>query len=72
MESPSAGTPSQALYRDGQGRDIMLALDADQELTQRTAAVPAIVEVLQGDLTLTLGSRRTSGRGGGLSLFSLR
>jgi quercetin dioxygenase-like cupin family protein len=56
VEIPQDGTLSRVLYHDEQLRLVVFAFDAGQELTEHTAAVPAVVQVLQGRLELTLGS----------------
>ncbi len=55
VEIPQDGTLSRVLYTDDQIRVVVFAFDAGQELTEHTAAAPAVVEVLSGRLRLTLG-----------------
>ncbi len=52
---PEEGTLSRVLYKDEQIRVVAFAFDAGQELTDHTAAVAAIVEVLRGRLWVGLG-----------------
>ena len=64
VEIPPDGTLSRVLYQDGQVRLIVFAFDAGQELTEHTAASPAVVQVLRGRLHLTLrGEETTAGPG---------
>lgn len=55
-EIPSEGTLSKVVYKDDQIRVVLFAFDKGQELTEHTAALPAIVQVLSGQLRLTMGS----------------
>jgi quercetin dioxygenase-like cupin family protein len=56
IEIPQDGTLSRVLYQDDRLRLVVFAFDAGQELTEHTAAVPAVVQVLRGRLQLTLGA----------------
>lgn len=55
VEIPRDGTLSRVLYKDEQVRLVAFAFDAGQELTEHTAAVPAVIQVVRGRLSLTLG-----------------
>ncbi len=55
-EIPHEGTLSKVVFKNGQIRVVVFAFDRDQELTEHTAALPAIVQVLSGRLRLTMGS----------------
>jgi quercetin dioxygenase-like cupin family protein len=46
-------TVSRVIVKDGPVRLVLFAFDAGQELTEHTASVPAIVQVLSGVLTVT-------------------
>ncbi|MFC2177074.1 cupin domain-containing protein [Actinomycetota bacterium] len=52
---PKEGTLSRVLYKDDQVRLVVFAFDAGQELTDHTAAMAAIVELITGRLQLGLG-----------------
>jgi len=54
VEIPTDGTLSRVLYKDEQIRVVVFAFDAGQELTDHTAAVPAIVQVVSGSIRLDL------------------
>ena len=54
IEIPPEGTLSRTLHRDDRVKVIIFAFDEDQELSRHAATVPAIVEVLDGHLKLTL------------------
>lgn len=55
VQIPDDGTLSRVLYRDDRLRVVVFAFDAGQELTEHTAAVPAVIQVVAGRLELTLG-----------------
>ena len=54
VEIPQNGTLSRTVYRDDQVKIVLFGFAAGQELSQHTASVPAIIEVLQGDARVTL------------------
>lgn len=54
VEIPEEGTLSRVLYRDDQVRVVVFAFDEGQELTDHTAARPAIVQVVSGRIRLDL------------------
>jgi len=60
VEVPADGTLSRVIYKDDRLRLVVFAFDTGQELTAHTAAVPAIVEVVQGRLELTLGTEEAT------------
>jgi quercetin dioxygenase-like cupin family protein len=51
---PVDGTLSRVVYRDDQIRVVVFAFDGGQELTDHTAAKPAIVQVVSGRIRLDL------------------
>lgn len=54
LEMPVEGTLSRVLYRDERLRVVGFAFDEDQELTEHTASVPALVQVRSGRLSVTV------------------
>jgi quercetin dioxygenase-like cupin family protein len=54
VEIPVEGTLSRVLYRDDQIRLVVFAFDEGQELTDHTAARPAVVQVVSGRIRLDL------------------
>ncbi len=48
LEIPEDGTLSKVLYSDDQIRVVGFAFDEGQELTEHTATVPVIVQVVSG------------------------
>jgi quercetin dioxygenase-like cupin family protein len=55
VEIPDDGTLSRVLFNGDGMRVVLFAFDTGQELTDHTAAVPAVVQVVSGRLGLTLG-----------------
>jgi len=53
---PHEGTLSKVVFKNDQIRVVVFAFDQNQELTEHTAALPAIVQVLSGHLRLTMGT----------------
>ena len=54
VEIPPEGTLSRVLYRDEQLRVVVFAFDEGQELSDHTAAKPAVVQVVSGRIRLDL------------------
>src|ERR1035438_10684997 len=54
VEIPRDGTLSRTIHRDDYVKIVLFGFAGGQELSQHTAAVPAIVEILQGDARVTL------------------
>lgn len=54
IEIPKDGTLSRTLHRDDAVKVVLFGFAGGQELSQHTASVPAIIEILQGDVRLTL------------------
>lgn len=55
VEIPDAGTLSRVRYADSQVRLVVFAVDAQQEMADHAAGVPAVVQVMSGRLELTSG-----------------
>ena len=51
------GTISKTLYQDDSLKIVLFGFDAGQELSEHTAAVPAMLQFLDGDATVTLGDK---------------
>ncbi len=58
LEIPEEGTLSKVLYTDDQIRVVGFAFDAGQELTEHTATVPAVIQVVSGRFRFTAGDDR--------------
>jgi quercetin dioxygenase-like cupin family protein len=64
VEIPKDGITSRALYSDAGTRVVVFGFDEGQELSEHTAAVPAILHILSGEAVIGLGSEeRTAGPG---------
>jgi quercetin dioxygenase-like cupin family protein len=48
LEIPDEGTLSKVLYSDDRIRVVGFAFDAGQELSEHTATIPAVVQVVSG------------------------
>ena len=55
-EKPNQETSGQVVFKDDQIRVVLTALAQAQELVERTAALSAILQVLSGQVHLTVGS----------------
>lgn len=51
------GTISKTLYQDDSLKVVLFGFDAGQELSEHTAAVPAMLQFLDGDATVTLSDK---------------
>ena len=49
------GTLSSTIFRDDRVSAVLFSFDAGQELTEHTATMPAIVQIIAGHARLTLG-----------------
>jgi quercetin dioxygenase-like cupin family protein len=47
---------SRTFYQDDQVKAILFGFAPGQELSEHTAAVPAAIQIVQGEATVTLGS----------------
>jgi quercetin dioxygenase-like cupin family protein len=54
VEIPKDGTLSRTIHRDDYVKIVLFGFAGGQELSQHTATVPAIIEILQGDARVTL------------------
>ncbi|CAD77482.1 MAG TPA: cupin [Rhodopirellula baltica] len=57
IEIQKDGTISKTLYQDDSLKVVLFGFDAGQELSEHTAAVPAMLQFLDGDATVTLGEK---------------
>lgn len=64
VEIPDDGTLSRVLFADERCRVVLFAFDEGQELSEHTAAVPAVVQVLSGRLEIQLGGDTLDARPG--------
>jgi quercetin dioxygenase-like cupin family protein len=56
QEVPMNGTLSRTLYNDEHIKAVLFAFDAGQELSEHAASMPAILQVVQGEVRLELGT----------------
>ena len=56
---------SKTVHRDEHVKVVLFAFGSGQELSQHTAAVPAIVEILQGEARVTIASDEQEMTSGG-------
>jgi quercetin dioxygenase-like cupin family protein len=54
-EIPVDSIVSRTVYRDNSLKVILFAFAPGQELSEHTASVPAIIQILEGDCQVTLG-----------------
>ena len=64
IEIPSDGTLSRTLHHDDQVKIVLFAFAGGQELSQHTASVPAVIEIVQGDVRVTLDGEEKEMSGG--------
>lgn len=55
---PEDGILSRVLHKDDHIRLVVFAFDEGQELTEHTAAVPAVVQVIRGRIGVDVGGDR--------------
>lgn len=55
-EIPVNGIISRAIYQDERVKAVLFGFDTGQELSEHTAAVPAILSMIKGEAQLTLGN----------------
>ncbi len=61
---PTESIVSRTIYRDEQLKAIVFAFAPGQELSEHTASVPAIIQILEGECDLTVGEGKHQGRPG--------
>lgn len=63
-EIPQESIVSRTVYRDDGLKAIIFAFAPGQELSEHTASVPAIVQILEGECLVTLGGDSFEARPG--------
>ena len=58
--APAESIVSRTFYGDAQVKAVLFKFAPGQELSEHTAATPAILHILQGEAELTLGGQRRS------------
>ncbi len=64
IQPPSDGTLSRTILNDERLKAVLFAFSAGQELSEHTAATPAIMHFLDGEAEVTLGDERVSAGAG--------
>jgi quercetin dioxygenase-like cupin family protein len=54
VEIPKEGTLSRTIHRDPRVKVVLFGFAGGQELSQHTASVPAVIEIVRGDARVTL------------------
>ncbi len=55
IEVPPDGVLSRTLYSDKHVKAVIFGFDTGQELSEHTASMPAIIQIVKGDAKLTFG-----------------
>jgi quercetin dioxygenase-like cupin family protein len=64
VEPPADGTLSRTLYVDDRLKVVLFGFAAGQELSEHTAATPAIMHFLRGEADVTLGKEVVAAQAG--------
>lgn len=64
VEIPTQGILSRTVYSDASVNVVLFGFDAGQELSEHTAARPALLQILSGEARLTLGADTVDARPG--------
>lgn len=64
IEPPTDGTLSRTIYQDERLKAVLFGFSTGQELSEHTASAPAILHIVQGDASITLGSDTIDARPG--------
>ena len=64
VEPPADGTLSRTIYHDDRLKVVLFGFSAGQELSEHTAATPAIMHFLKGESTVTLGPDKVAATAG--------
>ena len=63
-EFPPDSILSRTVYQDKTQKTILFGFQPGQELSEHTAAVPAVIHFIAGEADLTIGDETTSARAG--------
>jgi quercetin dioxygenase-like cupin family protein len=64
QEIPAAGILSRTVHNDDHAKVVLFGFDAGQELSEHTASMPAILQILRGEAQLGLGDDSIEARAG--------
>jgi quercetin dioxygenase-like cupin family protein len=63
-EPPPQGILSRTIHQDDQIKGVVFGFDRGQELTEHTASKPALIQIVRGEATLTLGDDTVDAQAG--------
>jgi quercetin dioxygenase-like cupin family protein len=69
---PEDSILSRTFFDGGDVRAVLFSFAAGQELSEHTAAVPAVLHFLSGEATLTLGAETVEARAGSWAYMQAR
>jgi len=64
VETPGDGIVSRAIHSDDDVRVVLFSFAPGQQLSDHTAPMPATLEIVEGEATITLGGEIIEGRPG--------
>ncbi len=64
VDPPADGTLSRTLYNDDRLKVVLFGFSAEQELSEHTASMPAVLHFLRGEAEVTLGEDRLAATAG--------
>ena len=64
VEPPEDGILTRTLFNDEHVKAVIFGFGRGQELSEHTASMPAILHILQGEATLTLGGDTVAAKPG--------
>jgi len=65
-EIPSNGIISKTIINNSQLKAILFGFDRGQELSEHTASLPAIINIIKGEAKITLGDDKFESQAGSL------
>lgn len=64
VQPPDKGILSRTLFNDDRLKVVLFGFAQDEELSEHTASMPAVLHFLQGEATVTLGDDRHEAKPG--------
>ena len=64
VRPPTDGILSRTIFQDDRVKAVLFGFDAGQELSEHTASVPALIQVISGEGTVSLGPESVEARPG--------
>ena len=61
---PDDGTLSRTLHNDDDTKVVLFGFAVGEELSEHTASMPAIIQIISGEASLTIGGEAVSGKPG--------